>query len=388
MQGRTLVGVAAAIGNYTGIDPIVFRVLFAVLTIFGGVGVLLYLLGWALIPVAGRPAWYDDLLSRRHGRVQALVLSVAVAALVVLLAGALSLPGVRPRLFVLVLFIAVVALVVGTVHRRPASAMPYESSLGSSEPPMATAAWSPPPAPAPVPPRPRSRITWPAIGAAALIAVGLAALALTGTVSLTLSQVLWCTFGAALLGFAASLVQRPAAYGLLLVMGLLAIAAAMTRVIPDGATWTAGTRSWAPTTVADIQPTYNLGIGKEVIDLTELPASSQATVHAVLGVGDVVVRVPAGSRVIVHGHVAAGGIDAFGRRIGGLAADLSQIYPAPLATTGSVFTIDGHVGYGIIKVVHPFSAALQRHPKPVSPAATSSRHRTASSSRLAHRSHR
>jgi phage shock protein C len=47
---RVLFGVAAGLGRYLGIDPAVVRVAFVLLTIFGGSGVLLYLLGLVAIP--------------------------------------------------------------------------------------------------------------------------------------------------------------------------------------------------------------------------------------------------------------------------------------------------------------------------------------------------
>jgi phage shock protein PspC (stress-responsive transcriptional regulator) len=49
-QGRYIAGVCAAIGRATNTDPVLWRVLLAVLGFFGGVGVLIYLVGWLAIP--------------------------------------------------------------------------------------------------------------------------------------------------------------------------------------------------------------------------------------------------------------------------------------------------------------------------------------------------
>lgn len=54
-EGRVLAGVAAGVGAYLGVDPVVVRVVLAVLTVTGGAGVAGYLLGWLLIPAAGEP---------------------------------------------------------------------------------------------------------------------------------------------------------------------------------------------------------------------------------------------------------------------------------------------------------------------------------------------
>ncbi|MEY7973121.1 PspC domain-containing protein [Saccharomonospora xinjiangensis] len=52
-QGRKLAGVAAGVGNRYGIDPVVVRVVFVVLTGFGGIGLALYLLGWLVLAEEG-----------------------------------------------------------------------------------------------------------------------------------------------------------------------------------------------------------------------------------------------------------------------------------------------------------------------------------------------
>jgi phage shock protein C len=49
-KDRVIAGVCGGIGRYTGIDPIVLRVALVVLTIAGGSGILLYIIGWVAIP--------------------------------------------------------------------------------------------------------------------------------------------------------------------------------------------------------------------------------------------------------------------------------------------------------------------------------------------------
>ncbi len=50
---RKVAGVAGGIGRAVGVDPVIIRVAFVLLTIFGGSGILLYLLGWLLLPADG-----------------------------------------------------------------------------------------------------------------------------------------------------------------------------------------------------------------------------------------------------------------------------------------------------------------------------------------------
>ncbi len=55
MDDRLIAGVASGLGAYFNIDPVVFRVGFVALTLAGGVGVLIYLLCWVLLPPAFGP---------------------------------------------------------------------------------------------------------------------------------------------------------------------------------------------------------------------------------------------------------------------------------------------------------------------------------------------
>ncbi|MEU8374303.1 PspC domain-containing protein [Micromonospora sp. NPDC048894] len=55
-DGRYLAGVCAAIGRATNTDPVLWRVLLAVLGFFGGVGILVYVAAWLIIPGEGDSA--------------------------------------------------------------------------------------------------------------------------------------------------------------------------------------------------------------------------------------------------------------------------------------------------------------------------------------------
>ncbi|MGF7236222.1 MAG: PspC domain-containing protein, partial [Frankia sp.] len=67
---RVGAGVAGGLGEYFGVDPVLFRVLFATAAFFGGVGVMAYLLAWAVIPEqatrhAAIDRWIGELRRRR-----------------------------------------------------------------------------------------------------------------------------------------------------------------------------------------------------------------------------------------------------------------------------------------------------------------------------------
>jgi phage shock protein C len=53
MRNRMIAGVAAGIAQYLDADVTVVRIVLAALTVFGGVGIALYIAGWLLIPHEG-----------------------------------------------------------------------------------------------------------------------------------------------------------------------------------------------------------------------------------------------------------------------------------------------------------------------------------------------
>lgn len=50
---RMLAGVASGIAAYVGVDAVVIRIAFVVLTLVGGLGIPLYLASWVLVPDEG-----------------------------------------------------------------------------------------------------------------------------------------------------------------------------------------------------------------------------------------------------------------------------------------------------------------------------------------------
>ncbi|MDG4828545.1 PspC domain-containing protein [Solwaraspora sp. WMMD1047] len=84
-QGRYLAGVCAAVARATNTDPILWRVLLAVLGFFGGIGILVYVAAWLIIPAEGDTASpVESMLGRGKSSmspVTVLVLGVLVAVM-------------------------------------------------------------------------------------------------------------------------------------------------------------------------------------------------------------------------------------------------------------------------------------------------------------------
>ena len=55
-DGRVVAGVCAGLAAYFRVDPTLVRLAFALLTVFGGAGVLLYLCAWVVMPEEGEGA--------------------------------------------------------------------------------------------------------------------------------------------------------------------------------------------------------------------------------------------------------------------------------------------------------------------------------------------
>ncbi|MFG2048347.1 PspC domain-containing protein [Micromonospora sp. NPDC048935] len=83
-EGRYLAGVCAAIGRATNTDPVLWRVLLAVLGFFGGIGILVYVAAWLIIPNEGDTASpIESMLGRGRSSmspVTVIILGILVAA--------------------------------------------------------------------------------------------------------------------------------------------------------------------------------------------------------------------------------------------------------------------------------------------------------------------
>jgi phage shock protein PspC (stress-responsive transcriptional regulator) len=67
LSGRLLAGVCAGLADYSGVDVTLIRVIFAVLTLFGGVGAIAYVLAWALVPEEGEPVSIAERFINKSG---------------------------------------------------------------------------------------------------------------------------------------------------------------------------------------------------------------------------------------------------------------------------------------------------------------------------------
>jgi phage shock protein PspC (stress-responsive transcriptional regulator) len=344
---RVIGGVAAGIADYMNIDPVLVRAIFVGLVVFGGAGVLLYLVAWLLIPVEGRDQSPLEQALPPSGALVRLLLIVAAIAFL----GAIAFPmsdwtfgSSWPALLL-------VMLIVGGIYLLRRGGPAETGAPAASSAAVAPAAAAPPtgasqPAIEPRPQAPRSPLAW-YITAAVLIVVGTAAmLDRATTVTLLPGQF----FGLALTIIGAGLVigswwgrARVLILPALLVL-LIGIPAAFLTVPLEGGV---GGPYYAPTSMDELQDEYQLAFGELTLDLTQLPLSTApVNVEAAVGGGAVHVIVPDDVQVEVDTEIGAGASYVLGDAQGG--TDLSNHYE--VGDLGRVIVLDLAVGIGGIEV--------------------------------------
>ncbi|HZD00017.1 MAG TPA: PspC domain-containing protein, partial [Actinomycetes bacterium] len=151
MDDRLLAGVGSGLGAYFNVDPVVFRVGFVALTLAGGVGALIYLLCWVVLPpafgpeaapgaAAGPPHQGEAVMSaalRQGGWKTYLAVGAVLLALVLLFS-----PFTRPTVVFALLLIALGVLLM--VKDQPSGSVPPgQPGPGGTGPPGAASPPSP-----------------------------------------------------------------------------------------------------------------------------------------------------------------------------------------------------------------------------------------------------
>jgi phage shock protein PspC (stress-responsive transcriptional regulator) len=378
---RKVLGVAGGLGRYAGIDPLVFRILFVVLTFFGGSGLLFYALGWLLVPDDGETESEGQRVLHGSSR----KVSTIIVMIVVLIAGLAwtgsllhSSPGFG-GIGVLIVIAAAVLLLRNGQHARPvAPSVPeggspvpaaepgaYGQTPGTAysapAPAFAPASGYAPTAPLPAygpppPPSPKERsILGRATLSIALIVVGL----LVGWNAATSSDVpAEVVFASALgvvglgllVGAVAGRARGLVVWGLLLT-ALTTVAGTAFSGVPVA--HGAGERTWRPVTTADLRPSYRLGVGHSILDLSglDLSAAGRERVAVRQGVGEITIVVPKGVVVLVHADVNAGNVMLPGRSdVNGTNVSERLVLPAGSSPSSAVLVIDAHLGVGNLEV--------------------------------------
>lgn len=355
-DGRAFAGVAAAIARRNDIGVGWVRLGFVFASFFGGVGVLLYVLGWLLIPNEGEE---DAVATRYLGRLEGASSWVGVALIglaVLILLGATDL--VRGELiWAGALVLVGVLLYRGDLDRTPRrDPAPAPDSAVTAAPGPATVvdealAAMPPPYAPPRPERPRRTAS--ALGR------------ITTAVILITIGIVW------LLDRADALFPDPAHYAAIILgiaglgllvgtwfgraRGLIAIGIITLPFflffsyvdVPWNSGW--GERTFRPTVAEDAGLSYRLAGGQLTIDLGDLDFGdrSEIDVRADLGFGEMRVIVPADVSIVADAEVIGGQIDLLGSIGNGFTVDRN----VEIMSADDVLVLDLRVGFGELSVV-------------------------------------
>jgi phage shock protein PspC (stress-responsive transcriptional regulator) len=338
-EGRWLGGVAAGLGRYFDVNPLVYRIAFAALALAGGTGVLLYLAAWLVMPNEDREESVAVETLRVHRDRPWLLLGVGLLGLaaVLTLTEADFWPGNGNVWFAAIL--AGGALVWWNLARgdeRVAAA-----AVGETLPPGE-------PKPEAKPRRPS--VTAPVFGALLAAAGVFGLLAVLDIYDVDVEVVLAAAVvivGAAI-AFGAQTGRR---FGGLIPLGLVLLAAfGIAASSPVSFTSGVGDRNEQPLTASELEGSYEHGIGDFTIELadTELPAGT-THVEATLGVGELVVTVPEDAALVIDAHTAAGRVEVLGQEDDGLGAHERLVSPGALPDA-PVLELEADVGAGNLEI--------------------------------------
>jgi phage shock protein PspC (stress-responsive transcriptional regulator) len=315
-SGRVFGGVCAGLGRYFNVDPIIFRIGAIALVFAGGTGVLAYIAALLLIPAEDSPNAAEGVPADRNRwlAILAVIVLVCVAA-PFLIAGGFLLAGLLvPLAFLVAAGVLVWWFVSGEGPSGEAGDVAKRAALGIA-----------------------------ILCVCCLIAIGGAWAAAAGGETVVAIAVI--VAGVAIL---AGAFVRPVRWLVLPAMALALSAGAVSAsgIDLDGGV---GERDYRPSTVLDLRDTYELGMGKLIVDLrqTDLPPGD-VRLDVDLGVGEARVLVPEDVCVATDAEVGIGEVRSFDRNNDGVDVDVNDLPSAAPDVTRLLVSAD--VGIGSLRI--------------------------------------
>lgn len=368
---RKIAGVAGGLGRYFDIDPLIFRIVLVTLAVFGGSGLLLYAIGWLLVPEDGDEE--SEAARLVNGRATPRIVGgilLGVVGLVVV--GNFARTGFGFGGFAALVAVVVAAYLISRGdHARPV--VPPRSPTPAPPPAAASGAFgqtpgtayatpagpagpvAPPPyaglAQPPAPPRPRSVLGRATVSIALLTAGLLVVWNLVTSHDVPAEILLACCLAVVGLGLVVGAV-RGRARGLILLGAVLTVATTAAAVTHSGIGAGIGNRSWAPHSVAGVHHTYRLGAGTADLDLSrvDLSGGERLDIDVRQGIGDLRITLPPDVSADVLARVRVGEI----RMPSGANPDGTSVrrhYVDPRGETDPTITIDAELGLGSLEVL-------------------------------------
>ena len=131
---KMVAGVAEGLSRHFDIDPLIIRVLFGTLVLFGGAGIVLYLIAWITIPQEGRhDSPMSGVLRRDPSRVMVAGLTIAAVVGAATMIGAIGFSAPNPFPVLLISLLAIAAFTI--FSRRSDRQVPYPPPMVQTEAP-------------------------------------------------------------------------------------------------------------------------------------------------------------------------------------------------------------------------------------------------------------
>jgi phage shock protein PspC (stress-responsive transcriptional regulator) len=326
---RYLAGVCGGLARYFGLNPAIYRIGFVALSLLGGAGVLLYAVAAVVIPAEGSDESIAEEFLRRHRDRPLVLVGLAVLGLVVILA--LSSPGGDdwfwfmggPIWFLVLIGFAVYAIWQVSVRDREPG-----DDAGTPRAPRGTPRW-----------------LAPVLGAV---------LVLAGVASVLDAHPMPVGLGALLVVSGVAVVLAAVFGRLGAILALLAVLIALVAVVVTVADLHrgggVGERIVRPLTVEQLNGQYRLGIGALELDLRALDfPPGETRVDARVGVGELVVRVPAGVALDATAEAGVGDTSVPGNSEDGVDARVESRDDG-YDEAARRLVVDARVGFGDLRI--------------------------------------
>jgi phage shock protein PspC (stress-responsive transcriptional regulator) len=361
-RGRKVAGVAAGIARRYRIDPTLVRVGFAVASVYGGAGILLYLLGWLFLPEQDdEVSPFESMIGRGRSSTSGaftVLLCLALIPAVSWFFGGFF-PGFPGFLSIVVLGGVLYLLHRGRGHLGEPAGTPAPAPQAAQTMPLDTepvvdpVTNEPPPVDERREPTPETPPAWDPLGAAPFawdlpeptpqpsreddeeprtprrrrsriglltVGVGLITAAVLSSVAggwVSAQHIVGIVLAILGLGMVIGSFRRGGRGLIGLAIPLSAIGIAMTAIFPSGAHGGVGDIRVTPTSLSDVRANYERGAGTIRVDLTQLPSSGRVHTRVHLGLGDATVVVPESANVEVRCEAGLGDIHCLDREQSG-----------------------------------------------------------------------
>ena len=351
---RVIGGVASGLGDFLNVDPLLIRIAFVGLMVFGGLGLLLYVSGWLLVPEESSDESIAEEALRRTGLTTTrwLVIMLFAAGLFIFLGGignAFAFDGLA------FLGLALMVVVLGGAFLSrggpPAPAAPAApaTSIEPSTPDTAAVVIERPRRRIRRRARPRSPLGWYVLGIA-MAGIGLLALVVNVTgAEVEIGQFFGVVMAVIGLGLVVGTWWGHAR--ILIALGILvlplAIAATFITAPLEGGI---GSHRFRPASVDELRDEYRVAGGGLFLDLTSFEAADGPIVIAAsVAVGGLYVELPPNAELEIDAAVGGGELRILGEWQAGTGLTDRHV----VSGAGPTFVLDLEAGVGTVEVHVP-----------------------------------